>query len=51
MKESLKKEVRERARHCCEYCLAQVQYSGESFSIEHIIPLIKGGLTLLFNLK
>ncbi len=43
MKESLKKEVRERAKNCCEYCFLQAQYSGESFSIEHIIPLIRGG--------
>ncbi len=50
MRESLKKEVRERAKYCCEYCLAQAQYSGESFSIEHIIPIIKGGLSLLLNL-
>jgi HNH endonuclease len=50
MRESLKKEVRERAKYCCEYCLTQAQYSGESFSIEHIIPIIKGGLSLLFNL-
>lgn len=50
MKESLKKEVRERAKNCCEYCFVQAKYSGESFSIEHIIPLIKGGLSVLFNL-
>jgi HNH endonuclease len=50
MRESLKKEVRERAKHCCEYCLTQAQYSGESFSIEHIIPRIKGGLSVLLNL-
>ena len=50
MKESLKKQVRERAKNCCEYCFVQAQYSGESFSIEHILPLIKGGLSVLFNL-
>ena len=50
MKESLKKEVRKRANNCCEYCLLQAKYSGESFSIEHIIPLIKGGSSILPNL-
>lgn len=50
MRESLKKQVRERAKNCCEYCFVQAQYSGESFSIEHILPLIKGGLSVLFNL-
>lgn len=50
MKESLKKEVREGAENCCEYCLLQAKYSGESFSIEHIIPLIKGGLSVSYNL-
>ena len=50
MKKSLKLQVRERAKFCCEYCLAQILFSGDSFSMEHIIPTIKGGLTLLENL-
>lgn len=35
--------VAQRAKYCCEYCLAQEKYSPDYFSIEHIIPSIKGG--------
>jgi hypothetical protein len=50
MKESLKETVKERAKFCCEYCLAQVLFSADVFSIEHILPVAKGGLTILINL-
>ena len=50
MKESLRKAVRERAKFCCEYCFAQVLFSADVFSIEHIMPLVKGGLSVLYNL-
>jgi hypothetical protein len=50
MKGSLKKAVRERAKFCCEYCLAQIMYSADVFSIEHILPISKGGLSILINL-
>ena len=43
--------VLERAKGCCEYCQSQEQYSPDScFSIEHIIPLSKGGTNTLDNL-
>ena len=42
--------VRERARDCCEYCLAQAKFSHDPFSVEHIIPLAKGGNDDLENL-
>ncbi|MFZ5880315.1 MAG: HNH endonuclease [Chloroflexota bacterium] len=42
--------VFERAKGCCEYCLAQEQYSPDSFSVEHIIPLSKQGANTLENL-
>lgn len=41
MKEAIKIAVRERAKRCCEYCLAQADYATDFFSIEHILPLIK----------
>jgi hypothetical protein len=40
----------ERAHGCCEYCRAQERYSPDSFSVEHILPLAKGGDTRLENL-
>lgn len=42
--------VLERAKGCCEYCLSQEQYSPDSFAVEHIIPLSKGGANTLENL-
>lgn len=42
--------VKERARDCCEYCLAQAKFSHDPFSVEHIIPLAKGGADDLENL-
>ena len=42
--------VVERAQGCCEYCLSQVRFSTQSFSIEHIIPQEKGGKTEVENL-
>lgn len=47
---SQRARVVERARGCCEYCLAQERYSPDSFSVEHIIPLSKGGTSSLENL-
>ena len=50
MKESIKTAVRERAKHCCEYCLASILFSTDFFSIEHILPVSKGGSSELANL-
>lgn len=50
MKDSLKQAVRERAKFCCEYCLAQTEFSADNFSIEHILPRAKGGTSTLQNL-
>ncbi|MEO0986742.1 MAG: HNH endonuclease [Cyanobacteria bacterium J06639_14] len=46
----LKATVAERAHRCREYCRAQERYSPDSFSIEHIIPVSKGGSSELSNL-
>ena len=45
-----RRAVVERARGCCEYCGSQARYSTQSFSVEHIWPRDKGGLTVLDNL-
>jgi hypothetical protein len=47
---SLRDEVMRRANNCCEYCLSQERFSVQRFSIEHIIPLSKGGSHHLDNL-
>src|SRR5262245_34927503 len=42
--------VTRQARGCCEYCLSQELFSPEPFSVEHIVPLAKGGTHDLENL-
>ena len=42
--------VVERAKGCCEYCQSQERYSPDPFSVEHIIPLSRGGVNDLENL-
>ncbi|MEA5467723.1 HNH endonuclease signature motif containing protein [Spirulina sp. 06S082] len=46
----IKQIVAERANQCCEYCQSQLRYSPDPFSIEHIIPVIRGGTSNLDNL-
>jgi HNH endonuclease len=45
-----KKFITQRAQGCCEYCRSQLKFSPDPFSIEHIIPLSKGGSYNLENL-
>lgn len=40
----------ERAKQCCEYCWSQARFSTQSFAIEHIQPISRGGKTSLENL-
>lgn len=42
--------VEDRANECCEYCYSQMRYSPDRFNIEHIIPVVLGGLDDLDNL-
>jgi hypothetical protein len=50
IRKAIKQFVKERANHCCEYCQALELFATENFSIEHIIPLAKGGLNDIENL-
>jgi hypothetical protein len=45
-----KEFITQRAQGCCEYCWSQLKFSPDPFSIEHIIPLSKGGTYDLDNL-
>jgi hypothetical protein len=45
-----KAEVKQAAQECCEYCGAQEGYSPDTFSIEHIQPIAKGGTNDFANL-
>jgi hypothetical protein len=42
--------ITKRANGRCEYCQSQEKYSPDPFSIEHVLPLSKGGLTIADNL-
>ena len=48
--DSQRRQVRERANGCCEYCRSQEMFATESFSVDHIVPRKKGGETKLHNL-
>lgn len=50
MNEALAQEVRQRARHICEYCRMPATYSDLPFPIDHIIALQHGGPTISSNL-
>jgi 5-methylcytosine-specific restriction endonuclease McrA len=47
---SLKQQVNDRARGCCEYCRSQRQFSPSGFEIEHTTPWSRGGSDTLENL-
>ncbi len=42
--------VVERAHRRCEYCQSQADYATETFAVEHICPLSRGGTSDLNNL-
>ena len=46
----VQRTVIQRAKGYCEYCHLPVAFSPNAFNFEHIIPLIKNGLTILLNL-
>lgn len=47
---TVKKQVTDLAQGCCEYCKSQIRFSPNSFEIDHIIPMSRGGMNQLENL-
>jgi len=45
-----REDVFKRAEGLCEYCQSQEKYSNSTFEVEHILPISKGGETILKNL-
>ena len=48
--ETLRQQVRQRANGCCEYCRKSEFVSTYEFHVDHIIPPMHGGSSLLDNL-
>ncbi len=42
--------IANRAKGRCEYCKSPADFASQSFSVEHIIPVSRGGKTVLDNL-
>jgi len=47
---TLKQDVRVQFNHCCAYCCTAERLTATTFEIEHILPLVAGGETILPNL-
>jgi len=45
-----KEIVRQRAGGLCEYCRSQMSFSTHDFSVDHIVPVHRGGESTLDNL-
>lgn len=45
-----RKQIAVRAHDCCEYCQSLATFATQSFVLEHILPLAKGGSNDLSNL-
>lgn len=43
-------QVRQRAKFLCEYCHASEQWQYVSFTVDHVIPISKGGANSIDNL-
>ncbi|NHZ72402.1 MAG: HNH endonuclease [Aquificales bacterium] len=47
---ALRRDVQAQFNHCCAYCHTAEQLTATTYEIEHIIPLVDGGETILSNL-
>jgi 5-methylcytosine-specific restriction endonuclease McrA len=47
---ALRRQIAQRARWRCEYCLSPAAFSTQPFEVDHIIPRTKGGPTSADNL-
>lgn len=48
--EETQNQVRQRANYLCEYCHASEQWQYVPFTVDHVIPLSKGGSNSIDNL-
>jgi len=50
LNEETQNKVRKRAKYMCEYCHASEQWQYVPFTVDHVIPLGKGGKNSIENL-
>jgi hypothetical protein len=50
LSKSIKNKVFARANFLCEYCLSSMDFTHQSFEIEHILPISKNGTDHIENL-
>ena len=50
LSEQLRRQVAERAVHCCEYCRSNELITGGPFHVDHVRPETLGGITEADNL-
>lgn len=48
--EAVQEQVRRRANYLCEYCHASEKWQYVPFTVEHVIPVVRGGADSLDNL-
>lgn len=46
----IREQVRRRANHLCEYCHTSEQWQYVRFTIDHVVPVTRGGNDALVNL-
>lgn len=46
----LREQIRDIARHRCEYCQTDQKITGAQMNVDHILPTSKGGVTTIENL-
>jgi hypothetical protein len=47
--EATQNQVRQRAKYLCEYCHASEKWQYVTFTVDHVIPLNKGGVNSIEN--
>lgn len=47
---ALRRQIEDRAGELCEYCRSPASVSSQPFSVEHIVPRVRGGASTADNL-
>jgi len=47
---TLRRRVQQRGQGLCEYCRSCMEYTGHTFTVDHVVPLSRGGTDNFDNL-